>query len=440
MGRYSAAMKAEEASASRQSRWLLSLATSPVMRYSFGPVPAPGVGNFLGRILDVSTFTRSSADRNNSLAPAEMSVMLDDTDGTLIRAARGATGGTFRGTAVTLSRGSVNPAISSSDWLPAFVGVIDQYEVPEIMKFVLRARSDDRRLARSVPVNITRADWPNASKEAIGQIAPRIYGTHDSVLTGGAAPLLLADQNRFQYIVALGFIAGVDRVYSAGIQLSSGWTASYVTINGRRWTIVTFTTDQSANAITADVRGYAANADGTGAVISNQADQLRHFITNWHYGDYRAQAAWLSDSLGPVDTTLFATAATFLSDRGYSGSRWIGGASDRTGVAVLNEWTAPGSVGAKTFWTGAGKLAIRFWDHGLANASTLIDSPRAIGRRDTAGISVRYDSLDLLSTAKVQFVRNEARDAYTQSLNVRDPTVVSAGAGNIDQPWSYAGG
>jgi hypothetical protein len=436
MGLLSSAMKTELRT-NRQVYWLLDLALAGgTVRMASGNVSSTSLGQYYGKVQKWGTFRRSARDRSYSLSASEMSPIVIDTDRTLVKAARGANGGTFRGSSATVRLAS--PNVSVTNWLTFFSGVVADYDnnQPDELMMQLNLRSNDLVLRRFLRVTINQADWPFAPASARGKLAPRIYGVHDSAGDGGAIPCPLVDINRNYYLVALGWIKSVDRVYVDKVQAAGGWSKLYVTVNGRRWTVISFTTSQGSKTITADVQGLTTTADGTGTLFQVPSNQLKHFLVNWVYNDYRAQGAWFDDSTAPVDTTWFTAAQDFTGGRGIAGSRYIGGGTGTRGIDVVNEWS--GSLKCQPFWTGLGKLAVRYPDHGIS--TIYLDEPWIQWNRARGRLPVKWDSVDLIDSVTVNYQRNEVMNKYTQTLTVRDPaaTPLSLGSDAIDLAWSKA--
>jgi len=139
-----------------------------------------------------------------------------------------------------------------------------------------------------------------------------LYGIHDS--TGmqqgpGLVPTIYVDTVQFRYLVCAGKAKSIDYVYVDGVQTGSGWSTSYVTVHGRIYTLIDFTTDQGTAEITCDANGYEAVGDGSGAVITNPATQWAHRLSNFVLGDYMT-GSWLSTNALIDSTTLSAAGPT----------------------------------------------------------------------------------------------------------------------------------
>lgn len=396
---------------------------------SSSAVASATLGIFEPRVLRWDTLRRGVAERTCGLESVDFSVDVADGDRSFSNLLAGANGHAVRGSGFTLQIAS--PNVIPANWFTLWAGVLADWEQPRPLVWTWQFRANDLALERPFPKTpIGPADWPNASRDARGLFPNLPYGKLSSSGDGGAIGCPLVDITGCRYMVCAGWAKAVTNVFADGVVVTSGYSITHPVVNGRVYTLIVFTTTQGEKEITADIEGYEATGDGSGALIENPADQLLHFLVNWVWGDYKT-GAWLSASTAPVDTTLFTAAATFLSNRGYKGSRVLGGlSSQQTGLAALEEWCS--SMQAQPFWRNNGKLAVKFEDHAASPypAITLDADQQTFG-------SQRYSSQDLIDRVTVHYLFDNVGGQYTQALEVRDPSLPHEVGDSLDLPWSY---
>jgi hypothetical protein len=388
------------------------------------------------RLLSASPIGRSIDLRSNTLAAVEFDAEVADPDFTIHKLAQKYRG-SLRGIATSLSL--VSPNVAKADRFTAFDGVLDAWSQPRPMAWRLRMRPNDSalQLGEIPKVIVSAADWPNADPKAHGQYAPLIYGRHDSnsVTSKGMVPTLYVDRApEFRYLVALAWIQDVTAVYKDGTLVSTAlWTKSYVTVNGTRYTLIDFNTDQGESAkITCDVKGLTPAVDGSGTYVSNPAGQMSHLLHNFVFNDYRGQAGYFGSA--PVSLPSFLDLANFFAALGYEGSRWIGGSSQRKAIDVFNEWLASHNV--KGYWTNAGQLAVGVLDHRMPSSVYLDDPHVLVDEWELGGISQTLDPNSVKREYAIQYQRGEADNKYFQTLHVTDLTVADKVTVNVALPWS----
>lgn len=410
--------------------WVLELGTgSSKLRFASHYYASTTDGLYHGKVIGWGGWSRALADRSYSLETVSTTVTVADTDKVIAALVAGGSGSSSvaRGAAAVIKRG--DPTVATASWYTAFSGVVDARRLQEPDVWELTLRPDDLSLRRPVPRlwRIAIADWPGAPAASIGLLAPIIYGRHDSASLGAAGQVPLIRVGVGVYLAGAGILASVDRVYVDGdLQSSSDWTESNPRANGRDYTVVTFTTDPGDDAqITADLQGLTDDGDGSGSLITDPVDQLSNLLSNfvladWQHGD------WNSASSYQIDTASFTAAQTWVSHRGWAGSRRI--ADTTTGVALLNEWCA--SWGIYSYWSDAGKIALALDDHEDAAYAT-----NALGVADPeidgSTVSIDYPSEQLADRAETEVA--------SQLFSVRDPYAkVGSVAAPLDVQMAWA--
>lgn len=391
-------------------------------------------GQYDARVESFGMIPREVSENSNNLSDSvEMSVVISDTDREFAREVA-THKGNIRGSAVTIRLHS--PNVSDDDAFTAFVGVLDGYSQPEPMKWEIRLRPDDWPLRRvKVPrTSITLADWPAAASNAQGQYLGPVYGVHDSNGSGefGAIPALLIDKAAFKYAWMLG-AGSVQAAYADGIVVSEAeWTASTETKNGKLWSVVTFDADQGDAEITLDVEGITTEPDGSGTLITNPVEQIKHFIVNFVWNDWRS-GAYYEESTAPLSTVYLNLTADFLSALGHEGSKRFAGEEPEAAIDKLNEWLDSHEI--KAFWRNNGQLAIRpIADH---RTQRLYFNTQVLKGSELAESFARlFDTTNVVQKVSGQYIYNEAAGKFLQVLEVSDLSVADDVTVTRTLPWS----
>ncbi len=390
------------------------------------------LGRYEPRVQSFGSIPREVSETDNQLSPVEMSVTISDTDRDFARELASYRG-SIRGSAATVRL--VSPNISNTDSFLAFEGILDSYSQPEPMQWTLKLIADDRplRLGKVPKTAITQADWPAAHGDAIGQYLGPVYGIHNGNGTGdtGSMSALYVDTTAYTYAWMLG--AGtITSAYSAGVlAIESSYTATTVTKNGKLWSIITFDTDQGDNEITLDVEGLTDEPDGTGTLITNPVEQLKHFLINFVWNDWRS-GAYYAESTAPLAVEHFNITAEFLNAFGHRGSKRFGGTEQLLALDAVNEWLDSHEI--KAFWTNNGKLAIRPIDH---RSQRIYFSRQVMKGSETALQFARvFDPSNIVQKVSTQYIYNEASQKYSQTLEVSDLSVSEDVTVSRSLPWS----
>jgi hypothetical protein len=257
------------------------------------------------------------------------------------------------------------------------------------------------------------------------------------VTSEGMIKAFKVDSVNFKYLLSLGYLKSVDAVYSDKVRktVTSDYTITNPIVNGKQFTLIEFVADQADNEITADVKGYETLGDGTGTLIDDPVDQLKHLLVNFVWGDY-SSGAWLPDVSAPIDTVRFTETKQFLAALNFEGSRNIYD-TQRKGIQALNEWLDNHRV--KGFWAKPGKLAIRPDDFRTTN--TYIDDPwvRWDFHQQSEGVPpYDIDDLNVLDRVDISFLFDSSKNKFNRTLVVEDPSVVEGVSEQIQYVWSAA--
>jgi hypothetical protein len=377
------------------------------------------------------------ADLNYSIVPIELAPTVADADKDLSNYLESSNADTLVLSPPAVTIKLISPNVTPANWFTLFTGIFVKWGFPTPGRVKLYFRTNTIKLEAPYGRLLAPGDFPFADPSARAQIAPMVYGTHDSGGEKGQIPSLLVDVNRNWFLLSVGWLKSVDRVYVGGVQ-QSAFTILHPIVNGRVYTVVSFTSTPTGD-VTADVTGYETNGDGTGTLIDNPADVIKHFLVNWVYGDYMS-GAWLADATAPVDTAEFAIANAFLARYSHKASKYLDGNGEQQALDVLNEWCL--SFLCRVGWTNLGKIAIVFED--LDAVNLILDDPWLVeGKNCQRDLSRDDETLTIISRVEGAFLFSQQQSRFTNSVMVQDPgTLGSAPFGKPDKltfPWSYAG-
>ena len=411
--------------------WLIELATpGGNKRYASQGYASAGSGHFGGLVLAWGTIRYELSDRSGIMCAAVTEIEIDDTSRTWAQLVEGSSADSVAGSAVTLFR--AHPDCAEADWYTAFAGEIDSWEWVGPFRTRVRLRTADGPLRRPAPRAawlITPVEFPDAHIDSLGQLAPIIYGHHDSSAhsNDGMVPCLRVGVG--EYLVSAGWLKSVDVVYTDGVVVSvSGYTVAHPMIGGRQFTRIDYVSDPGEDAVvTADVQGYEATGDGSGALIEDPLDELAHFVTNFVIGDY-ASGNWLATN-AIIDAASFA--GTFFSDRDYSSSFHL--AERRKGYDILAEWAV--TTEARLYWTPGGKIAAKVEDP--TETSIYPASPWFVPA-DLLEWRIVRDDRGRATSVAVEYVPDAVAGVYRQTLEVCEPDLADDYPEAIAHAWSSA--
>lgn len=402
--------------------WLLSSAA----------LASTAQGEYLPRVKNWGAVGRSVELWPPSLGLPDTRVTIIDEDRRFSRLLAGESLPELRGSTATIHLRS--PNVADVDSFLLFSGILEHWSQPDMITAELSFASDMRLLRSFFPaVSISEADYPFADPSALGGYYPILYGVHSSVGASGngAVPCLFVDTVANTYLLCLGRANRATGVYKDGVVVSD-YTVEYVERNGVLRTEIVFGADQGEAAITCDCEGYetVGGTVGGGTLITNPADQLKHLLSNFVFGEYKT-GAWLSVSTR-IDTTSFGTAATFFTAKGSKGAKYLG-TEQRRGEEVLTEWSA--SWFAHPFLTNAGKLGVAILDH--RKATVYVDDPW-VRVEDIASFRPSHDPDHMLKRISVQYAYDSVQKKFMRTLEVADLSSTEVGTLNLPMPWSEA--
>jgi len=399
---------------------------------SLSPYTSATGGHHRGMLKSWGRLSYAISDRGGTLPSVELTIRGWDTDRSMARIKEGTRADEVRGSAVTAYL--MAPGTASSGWNTVFTGILTRLAFPEPFVYEITARVNDQQLSRIQPDGwkLTAAQWPNADPAVFDSYAPTVYGVHDASYTStgpGMLPTLYVDKIGFRYLVAAGKLKSVDRVYVDGVQTGSGWSTSYVTVSGRIYTLIDFTTDQGTAEITCDANGYESVGDGSGSTITNPATQWAHRLSNFILGDYMT-GSWLSTSV-LIDSTALSAEESYWTSLGARGSDYNAG--KETGVEITTEYC--NSWRRRCAWTASGKIAI--------GGENLFASPYGGTRlrwyKDEIGaFNLVERDFTVMSRLAVRQTPSAAQGSFLSAFSVVDASVSSDTPGSLDLTLSEA--
>jgi len=412
----------------------LDLKTGTTYKYSEAWAAA-SAGMYEGRVVQSGSIERSVSDSGFNLPDDSATVTIhDDVARTLEQVLMGSAVGSIAGTAARIKLAS--KTLASSKWFTLFSGVVSSFASPSPFLWTFSLKRDDKALKSLISIPAIQSyDWPNAPSDSLGISANVVYGKHSSTGTAvtGMVPTTYVDNSGFRYLISYGRISSLDAVYVDGVlEAAANYALTYVETNGRSWSLVDFTSDQGATAdITVDCEGFETNGDGSsGAVIVNPATQLEHLLTNFVFGTWMT-GSWLTTASYPINETYVAEVETYLSDKGIAkGSRVIPGS--RKGIDVLNEWCSQFQVAS--FWTYAGKLAIRVDDHTTTGYVSAPHFRQEISPEPEAR-AVTFSSRELVDEVRTEYIYSAADGDFQKQLTVKDGSKGHNAAESISLEW-----
>lgn len=430
----------------------VDVTSSDIGRYSNETVNSKSEGVFEGKVLTWGRIANSVLNKQNGIESSKTSVTIADYDRSWSQLVASTNPIELRGSVVTIRLASPD-VTDKSAWSTRFTGILKSWNEikPDIWKLNF-APNDDSMLSTVPKIKITEFDFESADAKIYDNYAPLIYGTHDSenITDDGMVQCYRVDTVNNIYLISLGVCKTILRIYAqknneTPILLTEGVAADQwqrvanldSLINGRQWTLIEFpagfsTLDPQEDAFTADVEGYEETGDGTGLLLTNGAEQLKHLYVNFGFGDY-SSGLWLADSTAPVDVNKFNAARDFLNSLGQSNSRYIGGKGSATKVKdEINRFNK--NVEMKAFWTGEGNLAIAANDHTtpdvLAPRQVILD-----GLHDLSDPSFNFDDSQLLSRILVSYIHQQDGGSFLANIEISDLTVVEGKTESLQAFW-----
>lgn len=253
--------------------------------------------------------------------------IIDDAAESFSNAA--AAGEKLEGSLATFKLGMVAEAGPYADWFTTYSGYLDSYESLGGGRWALNFEPRTSALSSWVGQKLSEQDWSNLPEASVDANVPIVYGLWDSSggTQQGRVTAILTNAATYEYVIAFGALKSVDVVWSGTTRktVTTDYAVSYAVKGGKTYTLITFVADQGTAVIKADVHGYETVGDGTGTLIDDPADAIKHLIVN--FGFNTPTGTWASDSTAPVNVASFAAAKAWVAGRAggadYKASRLI---------------------------------------------------------------------------------------------------------------------
>lgn len=412
---------------------------SGTRRYGSGGYDSAGSGMYRAKVLDWKPLVRDASDRTGKLAAMELTVKLDDSDQTFTKEIEGENGPLVRGSAVRAWR--AHPSLAKADWYPIFTGILVHPGPKKQNTWEITARVDDRPLMHDVPKNwtLTRTDFPNASADVLGLVAPWIYGKHVSSGIGdkGMVECVYVDTTNKVWLVSALHCKALHNVWADDVKktLGTDYSVAFPIINGRQYTTITFTS-LVPDKVAVDVEGIELIGDGSGDLLENGAQQLAHFLNhavwrNHQSGTYNYETAPILFTNGVP----FEYARTWFNDLGIKSSRVLFQDGVDQAISILDEWCA--SQDMRAFWNGAGLLNVKPIDHRLTdlyNEANWIREDRHAEVEESFSYDV--DDTQEVDTVVLNYLLEAKSGKFKYALEVSDTQLEEQASVGIDLPWS----
>lgn len=403
------------------------------LRIASAPYTSTAGGHFQGKVLNWGSLTYTASDRSGSPPSVQLTVRVADHDRSIARIYEGLRRDEIRGSAVSVYLMTPTVAYNTE---AVFVGVISKlsFSGPFGAEFTLRT-NDDQMQRLSPSGGPTRASWPRAKAEVFDKATPILAGTHDASYTQSGPGLVkchLVDTVSSVYLVCGRRAKSITRVYVDAAQTSStNYTASYITVGGREYTIITFTSSAPTESqeVTCDAEGYESVGDGSGSVVTNPASQWAMRLSNFVLANY-SSGSWLSTH-ALIDSTYLAEAEAYFTLLGARAS--TNEDQKRTGNDVTAAYCK--SFQMRSFWTRGGKIAMRY--------ENIFSAPyggyRLRWYRDELGVfSMVEDDYQVLNRLALKSTRSASQDSYLAAIEFVDASVTSEIQDALDLEMSEA--
>jgi len=409
-------------------------------------------------VTEWSSIPYSVPYRAGGLQPVEASVKLRDvTEATPIGVLPNYLGRKF-------SSYNCRRATATIEWVPTtgaydpttaqriFTGVLDRWSFSRGV-WTLYLRTDDRPLQGRIPAlpAFAKQAWPNIPQSSVGIYPQIVYGEwNSSAVTGQGAlkcPFVdyAAGVSSWAYM-SYGRIVGASACYVNDVSrgaIGGNWGQAHVFRDGRWHTIVVFTSsfpNPATDRVTVDCKGLTSIWDGTGTLLTNPVEVLKHILANLVYASWNG-GTYNPDSVAPLDTTTLASLSTFAVQRLYEATRKIGGTTKQeTALSIVESWLSAHKA-FRLYWNMGGKLAggtITPIYPGYWNGN----EPQLVRPEDdmTPGTSLErfQDVQSVASQISGSYLPDDSKGQLSASLDVQDPSITPKIVQSLQHDWSAA--
>jgi hypothetical protein len=390
------------------------------LRFTEDAVPA-GLLSAQGRIVagGLDSLRTSVPQRPSGIGLTTMSVTLADTDKAISSILYGRYD--CRRSVVTVKWGLAS--LAEADWWTADSLILDDWKVAG-GTVELHCTTDDVALQGYAPKRqVLKGTFPGAPQPSLQLYCPVVLGIHDAggLTVEGMIPTIPVSIDAalgYEYMVSLGTLKAVDRVYQNGTlkTLTTHYTVGQRSLGGLTYTYVRFVGATAAtDVITCDVQGLTDDGTTAGNVILAPAEQLKWTLHNLIYGDWSG-GSYLSGA--PIDSGAFALTAAYQSTFRAEGATYLGGGiKPMTGIEIVNGWMAS-HLTIRARWQG-GLFGILPLDHRYVPYAAALIANATTDDVDR-GLDVSRSAAGLCSKVSVEYLYGEQAGRYWSALEVQD--------------------
>lgn len=383
--------------------------------------PAAGAFSAQGRIVagGLDTLRTSVPQRPGGIGLTTMSISLADTDKAISRILYGRYD--CRRSVVTVRWGLA--ALAGADWWTADILILDDWRVVA-GTVELHCTTDDVALQGYAPKRqILKGTFPGAPQASLQLYCPVVLGIHDAnglTVEGQipAIPVSIDAALGYEYMVSLGTLKAVDRVYQNGTlkTLTTHYTVGQRSLGGLTYTYVRFVGATAAtDVITCDVQGLTDTGATAGSVILAPAEQLKWALHNLIYGDW-AGGTYLTGA--PIDSAAFALTAAYQSMFRAEGAKYLGGGTKpTTGMEIVDGWM-PSHLMIRARWA-SGLFGILPIDHRYAPYAAAVIA-NALNDDVERSLDVARSASGICSKVSVEYLYGEQAGKFWSALEVQD--------------------
>lgn len=376
-----------------------------------------------GRIVagGIDSLKTSVPQRPGGIGLSSLSITLADADKAISRILYGRYD--CRRSVVTVRWGLA--VLAEADWWIADSLILDDWSVSGAT-VELHCTTDDMALHGYAPKRqILKGTFQGAPQASLQLYCPVVLGIHDA---GGltvdgmipAIPVSIDATLGYEYMVSLGTLKSVDRVYQNGTlkTLTTHYTVGQRSAGGLTFTYVRFVgATAAADVITCDAHGLTDDGTTAGTVILAPAEQLKWVLNNLIYGDW-AGGAYVTGA--PIDSAAFSATAAYQAAFLVESAVYLGGGTKATsGMEIIDSWMASHLM-VRARWR-AGLFGILPIDHRYAPYAAAVTSNASI---DDVGASldVSRSAAGICSKVSVEYLYGEQAGKYWSALEVQDLT------------------
>jgi len=256
--------------------------------------------------------------------------------------------------------------VDEENWFTWYTGEVADYgrDGPGRWTLTLQPPYADQLSSRIKTPILTPYDFPDADDAVKNKSCPLIWGIHDSLNTGrdGLLTALSVDTVNDYFLPSHGRTQAAGSTYNVWDDgtlktVTTHYTIENITRGGRVYTVIAFLSTPTG-PVTFDIEGMTDDGTGSGATLTNIAEQLKFLLANWVFDEVTDTSGYTIPADGPVEENSFDLVASFLSRSGDNSSRYLTG--DETAESLINDILSKKNLFG--YWTNLGKFALAHCD------------------------------------------------------------------------------